>query len=145
MAESRKQGARLVALKLAEERREATGVVAYPFDGTSEGLDLDGEALTESDVLQLARSYLLGGRLTEHDDEHDRESDVGTLVEAFVNDERIASPLFPVGSFVATIRYTPEEWALVKAGKRTGFSYEAVTHPQVQEVELLIPAGEVRT
>lgn len=138
------QKGHVVALKLSPERREATGVVAQPFDGTAGSLDLDGEALSAEDVLELARSYMLGQKLTEHDDEHDRVSDVGSLVEMFVNDDRIGSPLYPVGALVATIKYTPEEWKLVKAGKRTGFSFDADVLPEIRTVELLVPAGQVR-
>jgi len=56
----------LLSVKFAEERREATGVVAKAFDGTPDSLDLDGEAMDPADVFKLVRSYMLGGKLRGH-------------------------------------------------------------------------------
>jgi hypothetical protein len=95
---------------------------------------------------------MLQGRLSGHDDEHgDAGTDVtegegvGHLVEIFVNDERVASPLFPAGAGVATVKYSEPEWALVKAGKRTGFSFDADVEASIKQVEVLVLVAEVRT
>lgn len=133
-----------VALKLDSSRREATGVFVKPFDGTAKSLDLDGEAVTLDDVYRMARLFMEQGRISGHDDQHDRASEVGTLVEIFVNDERIASPHYPAGAGVCTMKYTPEEWALVVSGQRTGFSYDVGVFAEVELVELLVPPSAVR-
>ena len=135
----------LLSVKFAEERREATGVVAKAFDGTPDSLDLDGEAMDPADVFKLVRSYMLGGKLRGHDDQHDNSSDVGVIVEAFFNDDRVNSANFPKNSAVVTMRYTEAEWDLVKAGERTGFSFEAGVVPEIRTVELTVPKGQVRT
>ena len=132
------------ALKLDATRREATGVFVKPFDGTAKSLDLDGEAVTLDDVYRMARLFMEQRRIGGHDDQHDRVSEVGELVEIFVNDDRIASPHFPPGAGVATMRYTPDEWALVASGQRTGFSYDVGVVVEVKPVELLVRPAEVR-
>lgn len=134
----------LAALKLDATRREATGVFVKAFDGTAESLDLDGEAVSLPDVYVMARLFMEQGRITGHDDQHDRSSDVGTLVEIFVNDDRINSPNFPKNAGVATMRYSPDEWALVVSGQRTGFSFDVGVFAEIVGVELLVPASQVR-
>ena len=132
------------AWKFAEERQEATGVLAKAFDGTAASLDGDGEALRAADVLQLARSYMLRGKIGGHDDNHDRLPHNRRLVEIFVNDERVASPLFPAGACVVTMQYPdPEDWQLVRSGQRSGFSFDADTIPVVATVELLVDPEQV--
>jgi hypothetical protein len=144
-ATSIKAALRLTALKFNEERREATGLLARPFDGTSDSLDVDGEAMTSEDVFRLARSYMLRQRVAGHDDQHDRVPGKRVLVEVFVNDERVGSPLYPAGAAVCTMRYLDDEdWAAVRAGERNGFSYDADVSGVVAEVEVLVRPGEVR-
>jgi len=133
-----------LSLKLNDERREATGVLAKAFDGTSDSLDTDGEALTAEDVLTLARSFMLQELIAGHDDNHDRLPHNRRLVEIFVNDDRVQSPLFPADAAVATMHYPEDEdWALVKSGQRAGFSFDAGTIPGVREVEILVRPVEV--
>lgn len=128
----------------SDERREATGVLARSFDGRADSLDADGEAMLPGDVLDLARAYMLQGRVFEHDDQHDRSSDVASIVEVFFNDERIQSPHFPKDSAVVTLRYHDDrEWLLVKSGKRTGFSFDADVSAVVMEFEMLVRPDQV--
>jgi len=127
------------------ERMEATGVLARAFDGSLGTLDVDGEAMTAAAVYELARAYMLQGRLAGHDVQHDKQTDAARLVEIFVNDERIASPLFPVDASVVTLRYhDPAVWEQVKSGKLTGFSFEADVIVFIEHVEMVIPANQVR-
>jgi len=133
------------ALKFDEERREATGVLAKAFDGSGASLDTDGEAMKAVDVFKLARSYMLTGKTAGHDDSHSKVPGNRTLVEMFVNDDRIASPLYPPGAAVCTMKYHDDaDWQAVKAGQRNGFSFDAAVVPVIEEVEVLVPAEEVR-
>lgn len=127
------------------ERMEATGVLAIPFDGSLASLDVDGEALSPEAVYELARAYMLQERLSGHDVQHDKQTDAARLVEIFVNDERIASPQFPTGAAVVTLRYhDPAVWEQLKTGRLTGFSFEADVFVQFRTVELVVPADQVR-
>ena len=128
------------------ERQEATGVLARAWDGDLASLDSDGEAMAPEDVYLLARAFMLQERLDGHDVNHDRTTDAARLVEVFVNDERVASPLYPAHAAVVTLRYHDEDvWAQVKAGELTGFSFEVSLHVELREVEVLVPADQVRT
>ncbi|MFH1566420.1 MAG: hypothetical protein ABIL09_00355 [Gemmatimonadota bacterium] len=138
------EGVSVVSVKLSDERREATGVLAKAFDGTSASLDVDGEALWPEDVFLLARSFMHRELIGGHDDNHDRLPHNRRLVEIFVNDDRIASPKFPPNAAVITMHYPDDEdWALVKSGQRSGFSFDAATTPDIREVEILVRPDEV--
>lgn len=126
--------------------KEATGVLALSFDGTLESLDLDGEGLRPEHALALARYYMLLDRLSGHDVQHDRQTDAARIVEIFFNDERISSPHYPANAVVVTLRYHDDTvWSRVVSGELTGFSFEAPVMVEIQTVEMVIPAEQLRT
>jgi len=135
----------LSALKLNEERREATAVFVRSFDGTAKSLDLDGEAVSKGDALKMTRLFMAQRKLDGHDVNHDRTTMAGELVEIFFNDDRIASPHFPLNTGIATLKYSPLVWAKIKGGELTGLSYDVGVVAEVVETEVLIDPSEVRT
>lgn len=102
--------------------------------------DSDGEYMTAEEIEKMAHRFLLNGRVSEVDIQHDGEDAPGcTVVESFI--ARKGDDQFIEGSWVVAMHIDNDEvWNQIKKKEINGFSMEAlVVKEPVEVVELDVP------
>lgn len=89
-------------------------------------IDTQGEAMLQTDVLELAHSFLTQSRKI--DVMHDEATrDSVQIVQSFVNTEEIGSPHFWPGSWVTVLKVAKgsPEFAAIESGELDAVSFQA--------------------
>lgn len=119
-----------VVLEKAKERRVTTGVMYIP-----DRVDAHGEFAKAEDLEEAVHDYMLGGDLKirkQHDTSVVIGDVVGMISWPFEHSavlkhhangvEKSNSIILPAGTIYTTVKWTPEAWPEVKAGRIGGLS-----------------------
>ena len=101
--------------KFDEEKMLASAVVYLPDEPDTQGDFMDAETLEKA-----AFGFMKSGATENVDIEHNLRPTGSAVVESFIAKQGDA--LFPEGSWVATVKATPEVWEDIKSGRLNGFS-----------------------
>jgi hypothetical protein len=102
-------------------------------------VDVDGETMTATDIMQLAHDFIANGLVSKIDIMHDKIPSGAQVVESYLTKEGDPDG-FPPGTWILGTRIPADSdaWDKVEKGELNGYSFNAMVQkiPQVVAVDI---------
>jgi len=99
--------------------------------------DVQNEFMSEEGVRDMAYKFMLAGRASQVDTNHDNQLNDSYVCESFI--ARKDDSDFIEGAWVVGVKCSDDIWEAIQSGDLNGFSMEALVVKEETELEMTIP------